>query len=450
MKFRIFLMTLALLLMLTACVNTDPGDTDTSDTTTPQAGTTDTTEMPPEETTAPPEEIKEKEIIEMKYEGYTVKIHEPVVVAQNPDVSRKGAIPWGGYQFPSVRLAFNNYIAVSFHMGADSIVPGSSYSRTFLSRNGGESYAPVPAGFDLGIKGLAFADGTTVGANSRSAVDPHTVPLPETPDATKTFWNRTIKCYLSTHFDGDWNKFSFTVGGKTQLYDIGMPDNYIRYIDEGVFAMPGYVDSMIGPDDTYWGVCYQFFLDETDGQVRFQPFFIVSEDHGETFTFRSTIPYRPDPSADPHYATRDGFSEPKITFLPNGDILCLMRTQDYNGNGPMYYCTSTDNGYTWSEPKVFSSLGVLPQLLTLDCGVTLATYGRPGVFLRTTGDPAGLEWEEEITIVDHEYTCAYTGMCAISDTEVLLAYSDFIYPDADGVPHKTVLVRKLEVIPDEG
>ncbi len=126
-----------------------------------------------------------------------------------------------------------------------------------------------------------------------------------------------------------------------------------------------------------------------------------------------------------------------------------MRTQDYNGNGPMYYAVSMDNGYTWTEPKVFSSFGVLPQLLSLPCGVTLATYGCPGVFLRTTGDPEGLVWEDEITIIDHEYTCAYTSMCAVSDTEVLLAYSDFICPDAEGVLHKTVLVRKLEVIPNE-
>ncbi len=447
MKLRLLFTAVALLLLLTSCADGNP---DTPESAPPpdteSVRTTDTAEA--ETTAAPEQEEKEEEIIEMKYNGYTVKIHEPVVVAQSEEVSRKGAIPWGGYQFPNVMRAFQDNIAVSFHMGADSIVPGASYSRVFLSRNGGESFAPVPAGFDLGVKQPALPDGTTVQARSRGAVDPKTVPLPAEPDATKIFWGRTIKCYLSTHFGDDWNKFAFAVNGQTKLYDIQMPDNYIRYIDEGVFAMPGYMSSHISPDGNFWGVCYQFFLDDADGKVRFQPFFVVSEDSGETFTFRSTIPYRPDPSADSHYATRDGFSEPQIAFLPNGNVICLMRTQDYNGNGPMYYAVSMDNGYTWTEPKVFSKLGVLPQLVTLNSGVTLATYGRPGVFLRTTSDPNGLQWEEEITILDHEYTCAYTSMLAISDTEVLLAYSDFIYPDAEGVPHKTVLVRKIEIVPE--
>ncbi len=143
MKLRLLSAMFALLLMLSACANGNSADLDTPDTVLPADVDTTDTETTPAETTAPPEE-KEKEITEVKYNGYIVKIHEHVVVAQSPDVSRKGAIPWGGYQFPSVRLAFNNNIAVSFHMGADSIVSGSSYSRTFLSRSVGGSLLRHP------------------------------------------------------------------------------------------------------------------------------------------------------------------------------------------------------------------------------------------------------------------------------------------------------------------
>ncbi len=382
-------------------------------------------------------------------DNYTVKIHDPVVVAHGEEVSHKGTRLWGDYQFPVVKRAAGNRIAVSFNMGKDSLIPGTYYSVTYVSHDGGASFSPVPNDVDPGIEGVKLPNGTQIQAITLPAVELDTVPLPPSPEVTRTFWGRTARGYLSTHFGGDWNKFAFSVNGQTKLYDIRMPDNFLRYVDEGVFAMPGFVIDKVSPDGNYWGACYQFFLDETDGTMHFQPFFIVSEDGGQTFTFRSTIPYRPDPSADPLYDVRDGFSEPQITFLPNGDIFCLMRTQDGNGNGPMYYAVSSDNGYTWTKPKVFSRFGVLPQIVTLNSGITIAAYGRPGVVVRTTSDPNGMEWDDEITIVDHADTCANTGMMAISDTEVLLAYSDFVYPDADGIPHRTVLVRKLEVIPNE-
>ena len=42
-------------------------------------------------------------------------------------LGRRGC-PGDGYQFPGVRLAYNNYIVLCFHMGVGSIVPGSSCS----------------------------------------------------------------------------------------------------------------------------------------------------------------------------------------------------------------------------------------------------------------------------------------------------------------------------------
>ena len=52
-----------------------------------------------------------------------------------------------------------------------------------------------------------------------------------------------------------------------------------------------------------------------------------------------------------------------------------LRTMDGHGHGPLYLTRSVDQGRSWSQPVVFDSFGKMPQLLTLDNGVTLATFG---------------------------------------------------------------------------
>ena len=109
----------------------------------------------------------------------------------------------------------------------------------------------------------------------------------------------------------------------------------------------------------------------------------------------------------------------------------------------MYLSRSTDNGKTWSKPLFFDTLGVWPIIQTLKNGVTLVCYGRPGLYLRATADPSGLDWDERITVINpghnKQVTCAYAEMTALDDTTAYFVYSDFAYPNADGVPVKTIL-----------
>ena len=181
-------------------------------------------------------------------DNYTVKLHDPVVVAHGEEVSCKGTRLWGDYQFPVVKRAADNRIAVSFNMGRDSIIPGASCIVTYVSADGGKSFSPVPSGTDPDIEGAKLSDKTVIRAVSLPAAELDTVPLPPQPDVTRTFWGRTIPGYLATHFDGDWNKFAFSVNGQMRLYDVRMPHNYLRYVDEGFFAMPGLVIDKAAPD----------------------------------------------------------------------------------------------------------------------------------------------------------------------------------------------------------
>ena len=127
----------------------------------------------------------------------------------------------------------------------------------------------------------------------------------------------------------------------------------------------------------------------------------------------------------------------------------------------MYEARSTDRGYTWTAPKKFDSFGVWPTFLSLPCGATVLGYGRPGLFLRVSGDPAGKVFGEKVTVVpdsvsaealhlwgEQDTTCSYCDLLALSDTEFYLVYSDFNVPDKDGRPCKTILGRRGAVVFD--
>ena len=180
-----------------------------------------------------------------------------------------------------------------------------------------------------------------------------------------------------------------------------------------------------------------------------------SDDCGRTWNYLSQIPTNEEVMlANPH---AEGFCEPMMAKLPDGSISILLRT---GSNNPSYIARSTDGCKTWTKPKIFDSNGVLPQILTLKNGITLASYGRPILKVRATSDPSGIDWEEPIVLPLTESTdprenekpwgkrqqsCFYTGLLALSDHTALLVYSDFHYPNPEGIQVKSIMVRKITV-----
>lgn len=126
-----------------------------------------------------------------------------------------------------------------------------------------------------------------------------------------------------------------------------------------------------------------------------------------------------------------------------------MRTTYGLGPAPVYSARSQDSGKTWSKPMVFDKVGVWPRLLALKCGVTLASYGRPGLYLRATNDPTGQKWENPIIIITpsgvYDDTCAYSALMALDDNTALMVYSDFKHKIADGSTRKAIQVRRLTI-----
>lgn len=386
---------------------------------------------------------------------FKLVIGAPVAAAAEPEPSAPGKYSWGRFQFPSIERLPDGTLHAAYHIEADSSTAYGRPSGHALSRDGGQSWQNWPQG-----NGSSPAAVLKNGLRLRSVVAPAVplseVSLPESPDDEIVFWTDKTSFYLDSRFSPAFNAFPLDVCGADGVWrrreiEVTLPDNAVRYVQLGIMPR-NQSDSpiIVGPGGKVYLVSYLFYLRDYEvngaGRTVFEPTFLVSADGGERFDYLSRIRYAPDPSCDPSYAVRDGFAEPGVGFSPSGDMLCLMRTQDSHGNGPMYISRSRDGGKNWEKPEYFDDLGVLPQLLTLKCGVTLASYGRPGIYLRATDDADARVWQNRVEVLPpSEPSCCYTGMVADGDASALLISSDFLYPGPDGQTHKTILVRRVTV-----
>ena len=96
--------------------------------------------------------------------------------------------------------------------------------------------------------------------------------------------------------------------------------------------------------------------------------------------------------------TQEGFREADIVQAKNGDLLCMMRSGGRNGHTvnlfptPLYCARSIDKGRSWSPPAQIADRGVCPNAVTLENGIVVCTYGRPGNWL-IFSDDNGKTWK---------------------------------------------------------
>lgn len=163
---------------------------------------------------------------------------------------------------------------------------------------------------------------------------------------------------------------------------------------------------------------------------------VARQDH--KWDFREEIPYEGDAKSDRQAEQREGFTEPDFNFRPDDSVICLIRTSDGNGHGPLYLTRSVDGARTRAKPVAFDLTfdgGKMPQLLTLEGGVTLVSYGQSGgpgyIAVRATTDPAGLDWQAPVParfsppFPGAWNSCGHTEMVALDDQTALMVYSDF-------------------------
>ena len=97
--------------------------------------------------------------------------------------------------------------------------------------------------------------------------------------------------------------------------------------------------------------------------------------------------------------TQEGFCEADLTRAINGTIICAMRSGGRIGvikapifPTPLYISRSTDEGKTWTPPVPVADRGVCPYLVTLNNGVVVCSYARPGDWMIFSADD-GESWK---------------------------------------------------------
>jgi len=153
------------------------------------------------------------------------------------------------------------------------------------------------------------------------------------------------------------------------------------------------------------------------GRTQSRTYVCRSSDQGETWDYLNTIGYDPELGAE-------GYNEASMQRLPNGEILCVLRTGGdsckHHQDNPLMMSRSRDEGKTWTQPVRIGVDGVYPDLLVLSDDTVACSYGRPGASLMFSHD-MGKTWTDH-TSVDPERYSGYTAICEIASGELLMGY----------------------------
>ncbi|MBO5931530.1 MAG: exo-alpha-sialidase, partial [Clostridia bacterium] len=421
--------------------------------TTPEATTPEATT--PEETTPAPATPAEPK-------AFHLEIGDPVVVTQGA----VGDNAWGHYQFPGLAYTLDGNIVATWNYTSDTIDDYVNTVRKKVSTDGGLTWSDdaslntTPDKFQM-PNGKYFAGFRSANAHvstwqnvyepgyAWSASDGDyklffAEDLPKNEDTTvwgKEYDPETGKT-VEFECTVNWPHASMVEypGGKlypmTQWFSLNQ-DNII--IKDGVMYLAMY---------TYGFNSYSTSREYASGDFckYYSTYIFTSEDNGRTWNFLSQLS-----TLGQSIDFSEGLCEPCLNIMPDGSIMILMRS---GGNSkPCYWARSTNNCKSWSVIKKFDDIGVLPQMVTLASGISIATYGRPYMRIRATADPTGKTWQPAQTFDmysgENNSSCYYTDLLALDDTHALWIYSDFKYPNANGVPVKSIIVRVITVAFEE-
>ena len=398
-------------------------------------------------------------------------IDEPIIVAQG----NVGDNAWGHVQFPAIYNTVNNNLFVTWEYCDDTIeYKGTLHSA--VSENGGitwrESAVEDRISYPKMANGKFFAGFLRKGAYHVDYFDKYIPAYTSEACGKRYFVEDITETQDTTVYGIEVNPET----GEETLFACKinwpyMPINVTRsgmvYPSTMVFSLSQRCGLLMDGEKMYFCLYTQGFNSDAASREeamlpymdKYCVYLFESQDCGRTWNYLSQIPTNEDViSQDPN---AEGFCEPMMTRLPDGSIAILLRT---GSNNPSFIAYSNDNCKTWTRPKVFDSNGVLPQLLTLKNGVTLASYGRPILKVRATSDPSGMTWTDPmvLSLTDstdpnenqkpwgkRQKSCFYTGLLATGDNSAMLVYSDFHYQNPDGIQVKSILVRKITVVIDD-
>ncbi len=388
---------------------------------------------------------------------------EPVVVAAGP---LHEVVDWGPWQFPSLRKADDGTLYAGVGIGEDSWRQHGKAHGTlwFRSRDNGLTWEDCPEGEEnralpAAKNGDRFAASQLKPMNVDPSVFEGIEPVhrlyledntpymdyyrfedlkPGTIDATVPFAVlRFGASKTETVFPG--------IVGK----DLGLCIS--RPYGENILLHPHLFGRMrVAPDGALWQMDYGRGMIDGKFSDTFTAYYYRSDDNGETWEKVATVDPRESEGAS-FYCEQD------IAWLDEKHAISTFRS-----NG-LRIATSDDGGYTWTKTRKIADFGVDPAICALPCGAILVTYGRPGFLVKACFDGKGDVWEEPVEIVptaDNSWklydeskhgnsaewgTCSYSDIVPLSDNEALIVYTDFFYPDKEGIRRKTLLVIKATI-----
>lgn len=410
---------------------------------------------------------------------------------------------WGQYQFP-IAYRDGDKIVVSVHVEDDTIVTTGNPTLWFESCDKGKTWKEVP--FDkVKPSGITTPNGDRLffPTQGGTIIDGYEWPgrcslTPEYDfskkaqpnempyfDGITAWWvGESIRAYNADRLPYPLDKKVWAVdrikaGTNEKVREEAKLDwpNLTRVVfhQGGKYVMkpinPRGI-AKIGPDNNVWISSFtgEGHIIQKNGQ--YSPYYagvlFKSTDNGKSFSLVSQMEYPADGDKYPYLS--GGFSDNDFVFLEDGSMVWFFRSAWFGSTGnevaPMYCSKSFDLGKTWSKPEIFDFCGVFPRTCKLSCGATLITYGRPGIFVRGSFGKCD-EWGDRLEIVkpidrsglanvvkpkkdqgyhDWDGLCGNSDIIAVDENTALVVYTDFYYPDENGVKKKTVLAREIKVI----
>ena len=390
--------------------------------------------------------------IDYKQDGKSVlkvRLEEPIIigVATKPE-------KWGYFQFPSISRKSDNSIIAKWNMNADAIEAyGNHQFGSAVSTDEGKTWKsskPEHSG------GLLLPNGDRIEISTPVPIKEENIHFPDSVGTgMDTYAKQPYKFYRLHELPQECQGVLMNrlkkgeTGWKVERSGLNDPQA-ARYTFRGLFPIVWWGDMHVLKDGSIMAGIYPGFYVADDGKAdpKSGAFFYRSADDGHSWNIQGRVRYIPDLVRDPKGNQRMGFTEPAFEVLSDGTFLCVLRTTDGLGIGPMYASRSTDTGLTWTNPEIITPSGVLPRLLQLKNGITVLVSGRPGVQVRFSMD--GQKWTDPFEMLPYQnendqVSCGYTELLPTGEDRFLVIYSDFRTINENNEIRKAIKVREIKV-----
>lgn len=384
-----------------------------------------------------------------------VKLSPPVVVA----LSAPGERRWGQHQFPALSRLPDGRLWLTYNTSGDRDDEYGHPGPAYESADSGQTWQKAtPADPLLAISHSVISpvgEGEFLCAPMSPSlpIEREKILLPE-PAAKFNAYGEVLQYRLSelpprvAEFVGKvpavrWNAARKAWERETIAWDTN--DVLLRTRkDAFVFSRP-YIDNVLvasGKRLLYPSYHLGHLLPDGSLPKSYACWCLASDDRGRTWRRLGLI------SND---AAGDSIrAEPALAETSPGELVCLIRTTDHRQR-PLLITHSRDGGASWEPARELFPFGVMPQLLRLENGIVVASFGRPGVQLAFAQDAAARTWSEMLPLIagdpvkPADHSCGYTRMVALDASSFLIAYSDFTAQNDEGQACKAIVVQRVEV-----